>query len=55
MAMTVDLSEPGVQVSWVTLSHDDDNIADDDEYQNVDGGIQVPMQAGCQLKNPLHY
>ena len=40
MTMTVDLSEPSEQVSWVTLnllSHDDDNIvavaaaaADDD-------------------------
>ena len=43
--MTVDLSAPNVQASWVTLSHDDgDNIADDDdEYQNVadDEGIQV--------------
>ena len=58
--MTVDLSVPNVQVSWVTLnvlSHDDDdNIAAaavDDEYQN-DEGIQVPSQAGCQLKKPLH-
>ena len=42
--MTVDLSAPNVQASWVTLSHDDgDNIAGDDEYQNVadDEGIQV--------------
>ena len=58
--MTVDLSAPNVQVSWVTLSHDDgDNIADDDdEYQNVadDEGIQVRSQAeaGRQLTKPLH-
>ena len=58
--MTVDLSVPNVQVSWVTLSHDDgDNIADDDdEYQNVadDEGIQARSQAeaGRQLKKPLH-
>ena len=42
--MTADQSVPNVQASWVTLIHDDgDNIADDDEYQNVadDEGIQV--------------